>query len=235
MPRKFEEIPIGARIGDMMVLEGFRDVKNNRRMLKCRCVKCGREKDIYEGNLRDRPGCSDHAIACGFGLKKQDPKFYDVWAQMKARIYNPSNEHYPRYGGRGLTTDYDAFVDFYDEQYAKYCYAKAQHPGVKISIDRMNNDLGYVRGNISWTTPERQSRNSTRVYTFICIAPNGQFYITNNQTMFANNHGLEAKHISDCLRGIQATTGGGWQFYKPDQLFAYDYMSDPRVIKEFYY
>jgi hypothetical protein len=234
MFRKFEEIKIGDRIGDMLVLEGFRDVKNNRRMLKCRCTKCGRERNIYEGNLRDRSGSSDHAIACSYGLKKQDQKFYDVWAHMKDRIYNENNKYYDRYGGRGLTTDYDAFVDFYDDQYTRYCQAKAQYPNKKISIDRMDNNVGYVRGNISWTTQERQTRNSTRVYEFIGVAPNGQVFLTNNQTMFANNHGLEPKHISDCIRGAQATTNG-WRFYKLDPLFKYYYDNDPTIIKELYY
>lgn len=235
MPRKFEEIRVGDTIGDMTVVNGFRDEKNNRRMLRCRCNICGREKDIYEGNLRDRPNCSSHAIACGFGLKKQDPKFYDVWAHMKDRIYNPNNPYYDRYGGRGLTTDYDAFVDFYDEQYSRYLSAKAANPNKKISIDRMNNNLGYVRGNLGWAIPERQTRNSTRVRKFLAISPEGQVYLTNNQTMFGQNHGLDYRHISDCLRGVQATTAGGWRFQEIDMLFEYQYDNDPTVIKELYY
>ena len=233
MGRKFKKIELGEVIGDMYVYAEEQDIKNNRRMLKCRCIKCNREKLIYEGNLRDRPNCSKHEVICGYGLKKMvDPHFYDVWAHMKDRIYNPNNKFYSRYGGRGLTTDYDAFVDFLDDEYAKYLQAKAIYPGCKISLDRIDNNLGYIRGNLRWTTPTVQVRNSTIVKEFYAVSPTGVLYLTNNQTQFALRHGLEPKHISDCLRGLQATTGGGWRFWFKNPLFVYQ---DTNVIKELYY
>ena len=232
--RYYDAINQGQVIGDMLVMYDFRDEKNNRRMLHCRCNVCGREKDIYEGNLRDRPGCSDHKIACGFGLKKQDPKFYDVWAHMKSRICNENDSSYENYGGRGLTLDYDAFVDFYDDMYLRYIEAKAMYPNERISIDRINNNLGYIRGNLRWTTPLHQTRNSRTMVIFWAFSPDGTMYVSNNQTAFGAKHGLDGKHISDCLRGVQMTTNG-WTFRKVDMLFEYNYAADPRVIKEFYY
>jgi hypothetical protein len=236
MGRLFKEVGIGETKNDMIVMYTFRDIKNNRRMLHCRCEVCGREKDIYEGNFRDRDGSTIHAITCGFGLKKQDKNFYDIWSHMKDRIYNPNNVSYDIYGGRGLATDYDNFVDFYDDMYIRYLEAKAMYPDKRISLDRRNNNLGYVRGNLRWTTPEHQTRNSRTVYEFLALSPDGKVYLTNNQTMFAQKHGLESKHISDCLRGVQKTTAG-WRFYKIDYLFQYQYTEEEQanIIKELYY
>ena len=117
--------------------------------------------------------------------------------------------------------------------YPKYIQAKSSTDR-KISLDRINNNLGYIKGNLRWTTYDHQTRNSRTVYEFIAVSPQGQVYITNNQTMFGQNHGLEPKHISDCLRGMQMTTAG-WSFYKLDPLFEYQYENDPTVIRELYY
>lgn len=238
MPRKFNALVSGDIVNDMKVISEFRDEKNNRRMLHCLCLKCGREHHVYEGNLRNYEGTSTHGIACSKGIASIDKPFADRFAHMKQRICNPDNSNYENYGGKGLTIDYEYLVDFYDDMYTRFLWAKQAYPDQRISIDRIDNNLGYIRGNLRWTIPTRQTRNSSKVYKFIGISPTGQYYLTNNQLAFAANHGLESKHISDCIRGLQETTGGGWRFFKPNQpseLFWFNYEQDPAIIKELYY
>ena len=234
--RKYEPVNAGDTINDMTVMYIFRDTKNNRRMVHCRCNKCGREKELGENLFRKGEGGTFHETGCCFGIKgnAEEKKFKDIWAHMNQRINNPNCVDYNNYGGRGLTSDYPVYMDFKDEYYLKYLEAKTMHPGQRISIDRIDNNLGYIRGNIRFTTPVHQTRNSRMVRKFIAIAPNGQVYLTNNQLQFGINHGLESRHISDCLRGKQATTAG-WRFYEIDELFRYQYEDDPTVIKELYY
>lgn len=235
--RKYEPVYPGCIINDLTVMYTFRDTINNRQMVHCMCNICGREKEIGENQFRKGIGTTH--MSCNHGFKSKDEteaKFKDVWAHMKDRIYNPNNASYKNYGGRGLTTDYDNYMDFKDDLYLKYLEYKQNHPGERVSIDRINNDLGYVKGNCRWTAPIHQTRNSRTVREFLAIAPNGQIYLTNNQLAFGKNHGLESRHISDCLRGIQKTTAG-WRFQEIEKndLFIYQYKNDPRVIKELYY
>ena len=232
---KYNPLQPGDIVGDMFLMRAYRDVKNHRKMFSTRCTNRNRIKAISDADLKRNPNSSKHGVACSRDSKSLDPAFYDIFMHLKNRLYNPNDKEYHRYGGRGLTTDYEYPVDFFGACYASCIHMKARYPGVKLSIDRVNNNLGYVDGNISWGTPLQQTRNSTTVKEFIAESPNGQLYLTNNQLQFAVAHGLESKRISDCLRGEQNTTGGGWKFYNLNPLFVYNFDNDSRFIKELYY
>lgn len=240
MGRKFEPIIPGQIICDMEVIDEFRDEKNNRRMLKCMCTKCNRVHNIYEGNLRNNPSVYNHEEHCSRGINTLDKNFANTFACIKQRMTNPNNDKYHEYGGRGLELGYTCLVDFFDDQYPKYLIAKQANPDEKVSVDRINNDLGYIPGNLRWVTQITQTRNSRRVYEFIAIAPDGTRYLSNNQLAFAAKHGLESRYISDCIRGVKPMTAG-WRFVRLDDfrkgpnLFYFDYHNDPFTIKELYY
>jgi hypothetical protein len=77
---------------------------------------------------------------------------YNLWQQMKNRCTNPRNKGYAAYGGRGITVcdrwqDFQAFHDDMGER----------PPG--MSLDRIDNDLGYGPDNCRWATRKTQQRN----------------------------------------------------------------------------
>lgn len=149
---------------------------------------------------------------------------------MKNRISNEKYYRYDRYGGRGLTCDYENFIDFYDDYYESYKKA-FEEIGPNIQVDRIDNDLGYVKGNIRWTTQEHQVRNQSKVRLFYAVSPDGTIYISNNQMRFCENHGLSAKQFSSVLSGRFRQTLG-WQAAYKEQINSID---DQTCIKEMYY
>lgn len=90
-------------------------------------------------------GCAPH----------QHPLYY-TWANMLARCYNPANESYERYGGRGI------IVDYRWHHFAPFAADMGPKPDPKLTIERMDNMAGYYPGNCVWATPSDQCVNRRR-------------------------------------------------------------------------
>lgn len=83
-----------------------------------------------------------------------DDKVFRAWTWVKQRCLNPKNTNYATYGavGRELykpwQTDFIAFAKELGEP-----------PSEKHTVEREDNNKGYVPGNIKWALPKEQSRN----------------------------------------------------------------------------
>lgn len=80
---------------------------------------------------------------------------YEAWRAMKARCENPRHPSWVNYGGRGIVVDprwsgsFEAFLE-----------DVGPRPSPRHSLDRENNDKGYVPGNVRWATRKEQARNN---------------------------------------------------------------------------
>ena len=159
------EVKEGERYGRLTIIREVEPAgSSNKRVRRflCRC-DCGNEIICRLPNLK-----SGTTKSCGCYRKfvssnrrdchhLQNTRIYRIWCGMKRRCYNKHNEHFDRYGGRGIIvcdewkTD---FMNFYD-------WAMSNGYDDKLSIDRINNEGNYEPSNCRWANQKQQIVNST--------------------------------------------------------------------------
>ena len=94
------------------------------------------------------------------GMAKQDEhgwinRTYRIWSAMRTRCNNSNVPHYKNYGGRGITIcpEWDDFSVFLRDM--GEC-----PPG--LSIERINNDGNYEKGNCCWADRLTQRLNQRK-------------------------------------------------------------------------
>lgn len=88
---------------------------------------------------------------------------YRAWQTMRRRCYEPTDQAYPDYGGRGITVCarwLESPLNFIEDMGFK--------PSPAHTLDREKNDLGYSKENCRWVTHRvnNQNRRSSRLITY---------------------------------------------------------------------
>ena len=85
------------------------------------------------------------------------PYEYKIYRNIKARLFNPNNKAYKNYGGRGLKID-----DSWRYNFKQFIDDIGPRPSKELTLDRIDNSLGYVKGNMRWTTRQVQAQNQRK-------------------------------------------------------------------------
>lgn len=133
-----------------------------RTMWLCRC-DCGNMVEVYLGHLRD-----GHTKSCGckkmVNIKRHNMSgtpLYVCWQNIVQRTQNPNHPQYKYWGGRGITLEpyYRVFDNFFADMGNLYDEHVLLHGRRQTSIDRIDNNKGYERGNLRWATQSQQNYN----------------------------------------------------------------------------
>lgn len=88
------------------------------------------------------------------GNHKYCPRLYRIWKNIKQRCFNPKACKYRNYGGRGIT-----ICDEWIEYLSFHKWAMSHGYQENLTIERIENDLGYFSSNCTWIPIEKQTRN----------------------------------------------------------------------------
>lgn len=128
--------------------------RKTRLFWRCLC-KCGKEvitdgTSIVTGHTKSC-GCYSTELATTHKLSRS--RIYKIWNSMTQRCENPNDTNYHNYGGRGIRVNpaWLLFQNFYNDMKEGY----ESH----LTIERINNNLGYNKENCKWATWAEQSTN----------------------------------------------------------------------------
>jgi len=139
----------GQQIGKWSVGESFSHPTRNERMYQCVC-ECGTEKAVKHIHLA---GGKTHSCGCSWtshGMSGSSE--YRVWDAMVRRCHNPSHHAFKHYGARGIKVcdKWKTFGGYFEDM------GNRPHG---LSLERIDNSLGYFKENCKWATATEQARN----------------------------------------------------------------------------
>jgi len=154
MPLRIPNI-IGLRFGRLLVTGATEIDRRGRKQWECLC-DCGTVCLVIHTNLitgkTKSCGCINTERITKHGHSHS--RIYRIWIGIRARCFNPNNESYYRYGGRGIKVC-DRWLNF-------ELFYKDVSPSYKpdLSLDRFPDNNGdYEPNNFRWANRSQQARN----------------------------------------------------------------------------
>jgi len=155
---------VGRRFGRLIVLSdtGKKYGRNTIWLCQCNCGKLTevRGDRLKAGNIKSC-GClrkerikesnTIHGDSCGGKISR----LYNIWRKMKSRCFNPKQQGYKYYGGKGIKV-----CDEWKNNYLAFkSWALANGYRNNLTIDRIDSDGNYCPKNCRWLTLSENVRN----------------------------------------------------------------------------
>ena len=181
------------------------NITDRKTRWECRC-ECGVVRSVLSSSLisgkskscgcLNSERCSERATLRNITHGLSRTSAYESWSNMRNRCTNERNEAWENYGGRGI-----GICDRWKNSFENFLEDMGQPPN-GMSIDRINNDLGYSPENCRWATRAEQNSNRRNCWQ---IAFNGE---TKGFAEWAAHYCIDRKQL------YSRVIGCGWSFEK---------------------
>ena len=183
----------GRVFGLWTVIEKAGNTARGLALWRCVC-KCGTEKIVGGGDLRSGKSQSCGCTGSRTTLKDRatthgmtGTRLHISWKNMQSRCRDVRREHY---GGKGIKVcnEWSSFENFQH-------WAESHGYKDNLTIERLNNELGYTPENCVWADRTAQARNRT----IVNMAPDGRSWAE-----IAEENGVTVGVMNNRL------SAGGW-------------------------
>jgi hypothetical protein len=170
--QKFGKLSV-VSLGELRVFDF--NTKHRRPFWKCVC-ECGNESlvighALLSGRTKSC-GCLSSEITKtrntthGLTIQPGMRKVCLAWADMMSRCTNPKHKYFHHYGGRGITVC---------DRWKNSIHLFVQDMGVPViktlTLERVNNEMGYSPGNCKWATRKEQANNTRQNRNYVLRYP----------------------------------------------------------------
>lgn len=191
---------------------------------KCQC-DCGNTSILRGVSLRagrtQSCGClhkeSVSQMAKKHGLRGHPS--YSIWKAMIERCFHPNCKVFHRYGGRGITVC-DRWLSV-----ENFIADMGVRPTEGLTLERINNDIGYSPENCKWATRYEQQRNRQ---CNILISFNGE---TKCATDWATAIGISLGALQNRLKKQWPLADALSRPHQPGRAFRYSHQPAKVAIK----
>lgn len=147
----------------------------------CECSKCNVLFKIIKYSYDNRKTSMCKSCSASIGSTRHGLNGHilqNSWQNQKGRCNKLYNDSYEQYGARGIKfskefLDFKVWLDYIES--LEFAYKKG------YTIDRIDNDGNYERGNLRWATQTVQSRHTRILYNHNTSGYRGVSYTTSGK------------------------------------------------------
>lgn len=155
---------IGKRVGiyDVLYKCDYRD-KDGHELCRVKCSVCGWESNMRLSQISKAKTCTHVCLGGNFipQYSWKSQRLRRIFSNIKSRCYDPSNKSYRWYGGKGIIVCDEWLLN--PASFEEWALQNGYNDD--LTIDRIDESLGYRPDNCRWITVKANSKykSTTRV------------------------------------------------------------------------